>query len=119
MQIHKLSMLLGLLGPLGGSACAEIPQSSQGGPNTLAGRASLVTGGYIRGCEDVILLPVTRRVDKRFTMFGDLRDDHFMDASSPFVPQSWMTKSSGSDMRSNAPETERFCSEISRQANIC
>jgi protein-S-isoprenylcysteine O-methyltransferase Ste14 len=46
LQIHKVSMLLGLLGPLGASACAEIPQSSQGGPNRLAGHASLVTGGY-------------------------------------------------------------------------
>lgn len=45
----------------------------------LAGHATLVTGGYTRGCEDVVLLPVTPEVDKRFAQFGDLNNDRFID----------------------------------------
>ena len=44
----------------------------------LAGHATLITGGYSRGCEDVILLPVTPEVDQRFTQFGNLDNDHFI-----------------------------------------
>jgi hypothetical protein len=75
LQIHKLSVLLGLLGA---SACVEVPQSAQTGPNTVAGHATLATQGYSRACEDVVLLPVTSEIEKRFAPFGEWHSDKFI-----------------------------------------
>ena len=75
MQIHKRLILLGLFGA---SACSEVPQSTQVGPNSLAGHATLISGGYSRVCEDVVLLPVTTEIDQRSAPFGDLTDGQFI-----------------------------------------
>lgn len=59
-----LSLLTGIL-----AGCTQIESELPSGPNTIAGRAKLMTGQYTRSCEDVTIVLATEATSRKIEPF--------------------------------------------------
>ena len=71
-----------LVGHLLLAGCIQLTPATGVGPNLVAGRAALTTRGYMRPCEDVVLVPAVEPIRQAIVSLGSPSDQMFVREAS-------------------------------------